>query len=137
MPYIIRNIQIKCSKEDEQDNAFGPKMMEALGIPCETSASLVLEGGSIHVDGEGTCMVTETCLLSPGRNPDLSREEIEDGMRVFAKIRYNHKGAWCTVRKTGQDEILCIFEEPQRAVTPGQALVMYEGDYVLGGGTIL
>lgn len=67
----------------------------------------------------------------------MSRAEIEDGMRVFAKIRYNHKGAWCTVKKTGEDEILCIFDEQQRAVTPGQALVMYEGDYVLGGGTIL
>lgn len=66
----------------------------------------------------------------------MSRESIEDGMRVFAKIRYNHKGAWCSVKQIGEDEILCIFEEPQRAVTPGQALVMYDGDYVLGGGTI-
>ncbi len=66
----------------------------------------------------------------------MSRESIEDGMRVFAKIRYNHKGAWCSVKQIGEDEILCTFEEPQRAVTPGQALVMYEGDYVLGGGTI-
>ena len=39
--------------------------------------------------------------------------------------------------KTGEDEIECIFETPQRAVTPGQALVLYDGDYVLGGGTIL
>lgn len=78
-----------------------------------------------------------TCEVRANKLNLMSREEIEDGMRVFAKIRYNHKGAWCTVRKTGQDEILCIFEEPQRAVTPGQALVMYEGDYVLGGGTIL
>lgn len=66
----------------------------------------------------------------------MSRESIEDGMRVFAKIRYNHKGAWCSVKQIGEDEILCTFKEPQRAVTPGQALVMYEGDYVLGGGTI-
>ena len=56
---------------------------------------------------------------------------------LFAKIRYTHKGDWCTVRKTGEDEIECIFETPQRAVTPGQALVLYDGEYVLGGGTIL
>ena len=56
--------------------------------------------------------------------------------RVWAKIRYNHRGAWCTVEKTGEDEILCTFEEPQRAVTPGQAVVLYEDDCVLGGGTI-
>ena len=67
----------------------------------------------------------------------MTVEELEGEMRVFAKIRYNHKGDWCTVRKTGEDEIECIFETPQRAVTPGQALVLYDGDYVLGGGTIL
>ena len=67
----------------------------------------------------------------------MTVENLEGEMRVFAKIRYNHKGDWCTVRKTGEDEIECIFETPQRAVTPGQALVLYDGDYVLGGGTIL
>ena len=67
----------------------------------------------------------------------MTVEDLEGEMRVFAKIRYNHKGDWCTVRKTREDEIECIFETPQRAVTPGQALVLYDGDYVLGGGTIL
>ena len=67
----------------------------------------------------------------------MAMEDIEDDMRVFAKIRYNHKGAWCTVKRTGEDELLCVFDEPQRAVTPGQALVLYDGDYVLGGGTII
>ncbi len=64
-------------------------------------------------------------------------EDLPEKKRVFAKIRYNHKGAWCTVEKTGEDEILCTFDEPQRAVTPGQALVLYDGEYVLGGGTIV
>ena len=63
--------------------------------------------------------------------PDLTAPR-----RVWAKIRYNHRGAWCTVEKTGEDEILCTFEEPQRAVTPGQAVVLYEDNCVLGGGTI-
>ena len=66
----------------------------------------------------------------------MTVEDLEGEMRVFAKIRYNHKGDWCTVRKTGEDEIECIFETPQRAVTPGQALVLYDGDYVAGGGII-
>ena len=52
----------------------------------------------------------------------MSVEDMEGEKKVFAKIRYNHKGAWCTVKKTGEDEILCTFEEPQRAITPGQAL---------------
>ena len=67
----------------------------------------------------------------------MSVEDLTEPMRVFAKIRYNHKGAWCTVEKTGEDEITCIFDEPIRAVTPGQAVVLYDGEYVLGGGTIL
>ena len=67
----------------------------------------------------------------------MSIEDLTEPRRGFAKIRYNHKGAWCTVEKTGSDEVTCHFEEPQRAVTPGQALVFYDGEYVLGGGTIL
>ena len=41
------------------------------------------------------------------------------------------------MQKTGEDEILCVLEDAQRAVTPGQAVVLYDGDYVLGGGTII
>lgn len=67
----------------------------------------------------------------------MSIADLEGELRVWAKIRYNHKGAWCRIRKTGEDEVLCTFEEPQRAITPGQAIVFYDGDYVLGGGTII
>ena len=67
----------------------------------------------------------------------MSVEQITEPVRVFAKIRYNHKGAWCTVERTGEDEIVCTFDEPIRAATPGQAVVLYDGEYVLGGGTIL
>lgn len=67
----------------------------------------------------------------------MAVEEITEPVRAFAKIRYNHRGAWCTVERTGQDEIKCTFDEPIRAVTPGQAVVLYDGEYVLGGGTIL
>ena len=67
----------------------------------------------------------------------MTVEDLTEPKRVWAKIRYNHRGAWCTVEKTGEDEILCTFEEPQRAITPGQAVVLYDGEYVLGGGTIL
>ena len=54
----------------------------------------------------------------------------------FAKIRYAHPGEWCIIERTGTDEITCKFEKPVRAVTPGQAVVFYEGEYVLGGGVI-
>lgn len=67
----------------------------------------------------------------------MAIEDITEPIHVFTKIRYNHKGCWCTVEKIGEDEVLCTFDEPQRAVTPGQAVVFYDGEYVLGGGTIL
>lgn len=67
----------------------------------------------------------------------MTVEDLTEPKRVWAKIRYNHRGAWCTVEKTGEDEILCTFEELQRAITPGQAVVLYDGEYVLGGGTII
>ena len=67
----------------------------------------------------------------------MAAEDLTEPRRVFAKIRYNHKGAWCTAEKDGADGLVCHFEEPQRAVTPGQALVLYDGEYVLGGGTIV
>lgn len=58
-------------------------------------------------------------------------------MEVTAKIRYSHKGAPCIIREAGPDLVECRFDEPVRAVTPGQAVVFYQGDYVAGGGTIL
>lgn len=67
----------------------------------------------------------------------MAVEDLKEPKRVWGKIRYNHKGAWCTVERTGEDEILCTFEEEQRAITPGQAVVLYDGEYVLGGGTII
>ena len=58
-------------------------------------------------------------------------------MDVLAKIRYSHKGRPCTIREIGNDMVECRFHEPVRAVTPGQAVVFYDGDYVAGGGTIV
>ena len=85
----------------------------------------------------GTYEESLTYTLRANELNFMSVEDITEPIRVFAKIRYNHKGAWCSVEKTGEDEITCTFEEPIRAVTPGQAVVLYDGEYVLGGGTIL
>ncbi|MGL5434788.1 MAG: tRNA 2-thiouridine(34) synthase MnmA [Lachnospiraceae bacterium] len=57
-------------------------------------------------------------------------------MQVTAKIRYSHPGALCMICESGEDLVECRFMEPVRAVTPGQAVVFYDGDYVVGGGTI-
>lgn len=67
----------------------------------------------------------------------MGMPDLKEPRRVWAKIRYAHAGEWCILERTGEDEILCKFEKPVRAVTPGQAVVFYEGEYVLGGGVII
>lgn len=75
--------------------------------------------------------------LQAGNLNFMAIEDLDGEMTVDAKIRYSHKGSKCTVRKIKEDTVECIFEEPQRAITPGQAVVFYQGDIVIGGGTIL
>ncbi|MDE6714044.1 MAG: tRNA 2-thiouridine(34) synthase MnmA [Lachnospiraceae bacterium] len=67
----------------------------------------------------------------------MSEADFSEHKTYFGKIRYNHEGACCRVRQVEEDMYECIFTEPQRGVTPGQALVLYDGGLVAGGGTIL
>jgi tRNA-specific 2-thiouridylase len=66
----------------------------------------------------------------------ISVEELREPMRVTVKIRHRHEGAPATIQSVGPDEILATFDEPQRAITPGQAAVFYVGEVVVGGGWI-
>jgi tRNA-specific 2-thiouridylase len=66
----------------------------------------------------------------------ISIEELREPMRVTVKIRHRHEGAAALIEKSGHDEILVSFDQPQRAVTPGQAAVFYANDVVVGGGWI-
>ncbi len=63
-----------------------PQKIAELERVSRYRAPLVMEGGSFHVDGEGTVITTEECLLSPGRNPHLSREEIEGYLRDYLNV---------------------------------------------------
>jgi tRNA-specific 2-thiouridylase len=63
--------------------------------------------------------------------------ELEDTLRVQIKIRHRHEPAWATLAMSGEDEATATFDTPQRAVTPGQAAVFYNGEEVIGGGWIL
>lgn len=66
----------------------------------------------------------------------ISRETIPEPLRVKAKVRYRHAEQPATVVQTGPDELKVTFDEPQRAVTKGQAVVLYQDDTVVGGGVI-
>ncbi len=66
----------------------------------------------------------------------ISVDSIKEPMRVKAKIRYRHEAQWATVTQTDDDTLHIVFDEPQRAVTKGQAVVLYDEDTVVGGGEI-
>jgi len=67
----------------------------------------------------------------------ISIAELREPMRVKVKIRHRHEPAWAVLEPGGADEAVATFDEPQRAVTPGQAAVFYDGDEVVGGGWIV
>lgn len=67
----------------------------------------------------------------------ISVDKIDEPIRVNARVRYNQKEQPATVYQLDDDTIRVVFDEPQRAISKGQAVVLYDGDYVIGGGTIL
>lgn len=68
------------------DDAVPPQMAAALGVPC-FDGDLILEGGSIDVNGSGVLLTTESCLLNPNRNPGRSRAEIEARLHDYFAVR--------------------------------------------------
>ncbi len=97
-----------------------------------------------------TKIIKDTNVVVIGENDDLFVTEIEvkdfnfmaidkcyEDREFVGKIRYSHKGTKCKLKQLEENRYLCIFEEPVRAATPGQALVIYDGEYVAGGGTII
>ncbi len=74
----------------EDDADFAKRLLEHYNIQ-QFKAPFVLEGGSIHTDGDGTLLTTEQCLLNPNRNPDLEQDEIEQLLKEFLGI---HRIIW-------------------------------------------
>ena len=85
--------------------------------------------------GPAEALLSKECTIANTHwHPDLNDQE---SFTAWVKIRYQHSGCAATIVKLSQDHARIIFEEPQRAVTPGQALVAYTTDgMVLGGGWI-
>lgn len=68
------------------DDALAKKVCEKLGFSYYLNKGFILEGGSVHFDGEGTCLTTEACLLSEGRNPTLTKDEIENILKEHLNV---------------------------------------------------
>ncbi|HEX3943551.1 MAG TPA: agmatine deiminase family protein, partial [Rhizomicrobium sp.] len=70
----------------DDDAEFATRVLNDQKLPIYR-APFICEGGAIHVDGEGTLITTEQCLLNPNRNPDLPQQQIEQGLALFTGVR--------------------------------------------------
>ncbi|KAB1212803.1 Agmatine deiminase [Morella rubra] len=87
--------------------------------------TIVLEGGSIHVDGEGTCLTTEECLLNKNRNPHLNKEQIETELKAYLGVRkviWLPRGLYGDDDTNGHIDNMCCF------VKPGVVLLSWTDD---------
>lgn len=102
----------------EKDNRFAPFFCEKEGYTWYDARPFVLEGGSVHSDGEGTVMVTESCLLSKGRNPDLTKEEITEKLKAYLgaeKVLWLPRGIYMDETNEHVDNV-CAFLKPGEVI---------------------
>lgn len=108
----------------DQDALVAQKVCEIEGVDTYKTEGFVLEGGSIHVDGEGTVMVTEMCLLHPSRNPHLNKEEIEQMLKDYLnceKVIWVKDGIDPYETNGHIDDVACF-------VAPGEVACIYTED---------
>ena len=101
------------------DQAVGQKVIEIERL-TRYKAPLVLEGGSIHVDGEGTCITTAECLLDPGRNPDLTKDQIESYLKEYlsvSKVLWIPRGVYNDETCGHVDNLACFIRPGVLALT--------------------
>ena len=67
----------------------------------------------------------------------IAVERLDNPIRVIVKVRYRQKGDWAMVSQSDSNTLRIVFDEPQKGVAKGQAAVLYDGEYVIGGGTII
>ncbi|XP_057951467.1 agmatine deiminase [Malania oleifera] len=113
-----------CYKDWSSDLLVARKILEIENIP-RFPQSIVLEGGSIHVDGEGTCLTTEECLLNKNRNPNLTKKQIEDELKAYLgvkKVIWLPRGLFGDDDTNGHIDNMCCF------VRPGVVLLSWTDD---------
>ena len=108
----------------EHDREVPERICNFLGDSFYNARPFVLEGGSIHVDGEGTVLTTEMCLLSPGRNPNLSRAEIGEKLCQYLgceKVLWLRDGIDPDETNGHIDDVACF-------VAPGEVACIWTED---------
>ncbi|CAN6584998.1 unnamed protein product [Malus baccata var. baccata] len=113
-----------CYRDWSHDLLVAEKILAIEKLP-RFQHSMILEGGSIHVDGEGTCLTTEECLLNKNRNPHLTKEQIEDQLKAYlgvTKIIWLPRGLYGDDDTNGHIDNMCCF------VKPGVVLLSWTDD---------
>ena len=108
----------------DQDELVARKIAEIEGIDTYKTDNFVLEGGSFHVDGQGTVLTTEMCLLSEGRNPEMSKSEIEAKLCAYLnceKVLWLKDGIDPDETNGHVDDVACF-------VAPGEVACIYTED---------
>ena len=107
----------------ENDDRVPLHIAEALGLPVFTP-KVIMEGGSVDFNGHGTVLTTESCLLNPNRNPDLTREQIEDCLKAY----YGQKHViWLKGGIVGDDTDGHV-DDFARFISPTKAIIAVEHD---------
>jgi agmatine deiminase len=107
----------------DRDDEVARKVLEVEGAD-RYRTSLIMEGGAIHVDGQGTCLTTEECLLNPNRNPQLTRDGIEEQLRRYlgvSTVIWLGKGVHCDETGGHIDELACF-------TSPGHVALSWTDD---------
>lgn len=107
-----------------EDDKIASKMCELEGVDSYRTEDFVLEGGSIHVDGEGTVITTEECLLSKGRNPHMTKKQIEKKLCDYLnceKVLWIPRGIY-NDETNGHVDNMCNF------VRPGEVVLAWTDD---------
>lgn len=103
-----------CYRDWSLDLQVARKILSTERLP-RFPHSMVLEGGSIHVDGEGTCLTTEECLLNKNRNPHLTKGQIENELKAYLgvmKIIWLRRGLFGDDDTNGHIDNMCCFSKP-------------------------
>lgn len=113
----------------DKDRACGQSVIDTMTSSGELAhfenISTILEGGSVHFDGEGTLLTTKQCLLNKNRNPDLTQEDIESQLKQhfnIEKVIWLEEGLWGDVDTDGHVDVIAAF------VKPGTIITMYSED---------
>lgn len=105
---------------DFEEDSLVPKHITRISnVPRISCESFILEGGSISVDGEGTLITTEECLLNPNRNPGLTKPQIEQYLKDYLGVRVVIWLTWGTFGDTdtsGHVDNMCVFARPGEVV---------------------